>query len=320
MPDLGKVEYVGIREIWPNEASDFTPWLADNIAELGTALGLDLELQQREAAVGSYSLDILATDSNGSRPVVIENQLGITDHDHLGKLLTYATGYDANVIVWLTSEFRDEHRAALDWLNQRTTEETEFFGIVVELLTIDGSLPAVNFKPVSTPNKWSIGTTRTGTTGIRETSERGERYQAFFQGLIDSLRMEHNFTKARKGGARAQYSFSAGHGQRAKYNVSFAGNGRARTEVYIDNTNRDWNKRLFDRLMEKKGSIESELSESLEWQRLDHRRACRISAVREGSIDDDSETLEEIHNWMIEKLLDFKKVFGPRLDELVQQT
>ena len=313
---LGKIENVDIREIWPHEASDFTPWLAENIAELGTALGLDLELQQREAAVGNYSLDILATDLNGSRRVVIENQLGTTDHDHLGKLLTYATGYDANVIVWLTSGFRDEHRAALDWLNQRTSEQTEFFGVMVELLKIDDSRPAVNFKLVSTPNEWSKGTTEAGAGASRETSERRERYRTFFQGLIDSLREEHNFTGAKKAQPNNWYSFSAGHGQRIKYQASFAGGERARTEVYIDNTDKDWNERLFDRLIQHKESIESELSESLEWERLENRRACRVSAVRKGSIDNDWETLELIQDWMTERLLVFKQVFGPRLDAL----
>ena len=216
MQNLGKIVNVDVRDIWPNEASDFTPWLADNIADLGAALGLELAVQQREAAVGNYSLDILATDLNGSRPVIVENQLGTTDHDHLGKLLTYATGYDAKVVVWLTGGFRDEHRAALDWLNQRTTEETEFFGVVVEALKIDNSRPGINFKLVSTPNEWSKSTIKAGSGGTREPSERSERYRAFFQDLIDSLREDHNFTRARKGQRNNWCSFSAGHGQRIK--------------------------------------------------------------------------------------------------------
>ena len=105
-PNLAKIERVDLREAWPNEARDFTPWLAENIDELGEALGIDLELQQTEASVGSYSLDVLATDLNEGRTVIIENQLEATNHAHLGQLLTYAAGYDANVIVWLTREFR----------------------------------------------------------------------------------------------------------------------------------------------------------------------------------------------------------------------
>ncbi len=153
-PNLAKIERVDLREAWPNEARDFTPWLADNLSELGEALGMDLELQQREASVGGYSLDILATDRNQNRPVIIENQLEVTTHTHLGQLLTYAAGYDANVIVWLTREFRDDHRQTLDWLNQRTGEDTRFFGVVVELLRIDDSRLAPQFRTVATPNGW----------------------------------------------------------------------------------------------------------------------------------------------------------------------
>ena len=147
MPDLAKIEKVELKEAWPHEARDFTPWLAENIEELGAAIGVELELVDTEAAVGEYSLDVLARDPYGDRPVVIENQLEPTNHNHLGQLLTYAAGYDANLVVWLTREFRDEHRQALDWLNQRTDEHTQFFGVVVELWKIDGSRPAPPLQP-----------------------------------------------------------------------------------------------------------------------------------------------------------------------------
>ena len=144
MVELARIEKVDLREVWSNEAADFTPWLQKNIDQLGDALGMDLEVDEREAPVGTFSLDLLARDGSG-RPVIIENQLGTTDHTHLGQILTYAAGHNASVIVWIAKEFRDEHRAALDFLNSRTSGDTEFFGVGVELWKIEGSSAAVNF-------------------------------------------------------------------------------------------------------------------------------------------------------------------------------
>ena len=312
--ELATIERVDIRSIWPSEPADFTPWLAENLSALGKALGLDLELQSQEAPVGGYSLDILAHDGNG-RSVIIENQLGLTDHDHLGKLLTYAAGFDANVMVWIAKQFRDEHREALDLLNHRTDEGTEFFGVEVELWKIDESRPAVNFNLVSTPNEWRKQTVRSARTD-RNVTERSEKYRKFFQGLIDSLREEHRFTNARKGQPQSWYSFSSGNTGFA-YGANFNADGRARVELYIDSGEQERNKRTFDRFEEQKELFESKLGEPLVWERLENRRASRVSIRREGSIDDDPDTLDGLQGWMVEKLLDFKRVFGPKLTELV---
>lgn len=309
---LAAIEKVDLREIWPDEASSFTPWLAENLSALGKALGLDLELQSPEAPVGGYSLDILARDVGNGRPVVIENQLEPTDHTHLGQLLTYAAGFDANVIVWIAKEFRDEHREALDLLNHRTDEETEFFGVEIELWKIDESRPAVNFNLVSTPNEWRKQSTSRTRGGV---SERSEKYREFFQGLLDTLREEHRFTNARKGQPQNWYSFSSGAAD-FTYGANFNADRRARVELYIDSGEQERNKRIFDRFEEQKEVFESALGETLVWERLDNRRASRISIRRSGSIDD-PETLDELQGWMVEKLLDFKRVFGPRLQELV---
>ena len=312
--DLGTIERVDIREVWPNEASDFTPWLAENLAALGKALGLDLELQAQEAPVGGYSLDILARDVQSSRPVVIENQLGPTDHAHLGQLLTYAAGFDANVIVWVAKEFRDEHREALDLLNHRTGEESEFFGVEVELWKIAESPPAINFNLVSTPNEWrkqSVNSRRPA----GPVSEKRERYQEFFQGLIDTLRERHRFTNAKKGQPDNWYYFSSGT-TGFSYTVRFNNDRRVRVELYIDTGERERNKQAYDLLEGRKEAIESELQMSLEWDRMDGRRASSVSVRRPGSIDDDPDTLNALKKWMVDNLLKFKEVFGPMLGDL----
>ena len=318
-PNLSKIERVpDLRITWPTEAQHFTPWLADNLSELGEALGLDLELRQREAPVGGYSLDILAIDLSTNRLVIVENQLETTDHSHLGQLLTYAAGRDAGVVVWVTREFRDEHRQALDWLNQRTGEETQFFGVTVELWRIGDSLPAAHFNLVATPNGWRKETVKVEGDTPRA-SERGERYRVFFQPLIDTLREKHRFTNVRKAQPQNWYSFSAGYGQRVTYGANFTGQRQARVEVYIDDGDRKRNIRLLENLESLKAEIESALNETLDWQRLEGRRACRIALHRSGSIDDDADTLAEIQEWMIKNLLEFQRVFGPRLAELIDQ-
>ena len=315
--ELGRIVKIkNLREAWQHEAADFTPWLADHISELGGALGLELELQSQEAPVGSFSLDLLARESGTNHIVIIENQLEPTNHDHLGKLLTYAGGYDANVIIWVAKNFRDEHRQAIDWLNEHTNDDTMFFGVVIELWKIDTSKPAPYFNVVAAPNEWRRETART----VRDTntSDKNRRYQEFFQKLLDSLR-EREFTNARKGQPQSWYFFSAGHGQRVQYGTTFTQDKNARVEVYIGHSDQEWNKDLFDQLKEQSDAIESEFSESLVWQRLDNRKASRIAVLRPSSIGDDPVTLDEIRNWMIEKLFDFKRVFGPRLDELARE-
>ena len=314
--DLGKIEKVdALRNIWPDEARDFTPWLAKNLPLLGEALGFDLELQAKEAKVGTFSLDLLAYELSSNRPAIIENQLDDTNHLHLGQLLTYASGYDAYTVIWIAKTFRDEHRAALDWLNKRTDEETQFFGVVVELLKIDDSRLAPHFDVVSAPNDWSRGKAGSSNS-TRNPSERMERYRKFYQILVDTLRECHNFTNSRRASPKNEHDFSSGFSgfiYRARFNNS----GQVGVALYIDRDgdSKEQNERDFDRLKEQKEPLEAELG-PLAWERLDNNRACRIEAKRDGSIDDDEEALEEIRIWMVQKFLAFKEAFGSRLPVL----
>ena len=316
-PNLARIERVSdLRATWPNEAQHFTPWLAENIAELGEALGMDLELQQTEAPVGGYSLDILATDLNGRRPVIIENQLEVTNHTHLGQLLTYASGFDAGVVVWVTREFRDEHRQALDWLNQRTGEDTQFFGVTVELWKIGDSLPAPHFNLVATPNGWRKEAVRRTESGQSGVSARNEKYRSFFQSLVDTLREDHKFTNAQRGRPDSYRNFRSGFNG-ISYSASFILGARAQVGINLDRQDSAWNRDLLTQLENRKEQIECQLGETLEWGQVEDRRVCRIGLYRSGSIDDDDDTLADIQVWMVDNLLKFKQVFGPYLEELV---
>ncbi len=158
MDKLGKmIKFTDLRSVWPHEANDFTKWLAleENLALLGDTIGIDLELEERESSVGSFSVDIFAKEVGSDRKVIIENQLEDTNHDHLGKLITYASGKDAEVIVWVVKRARDEHRQAIEWLNQHTDNNLGFFLLEIELWQIGDSEKAPRFNIVEKPNEWT---------------------------------------------------------------------------------------------------------------------------------------------------------------------
>ena len=167
---LGKLERIDARTVWKYEAHNFTPWLQEHVGLLAEALGIEIESVEREVGVGDFNVDLVGRVVGGDRPIIIENQLARTDHSHLGQLLTYAAGKEAAYIVWVTPQFHDEHRRALDWLNEVTCEGVSFFGIEIELLRIvdsagNVSLPAPHFKLVAQPNDWQKQACNVGGTG-----------------------------------------------------------------------------------------------------------------------------------------------------------
>lgn len=305
---LGVLKRVSPREFFASESRDFTPWLAEHLDILGEALGLDLELVQTEASVGDFSVDILAKDLATSHSVVIENQFGSTDHDHLGKLLTYASGIDASVLVWIAEEVREEHRQALEWINERTDQETFLFALKIELLKIDDSPAAPNFMPVVVPNKWQKAAREAVAS---DSTPRGDAYRRFFQALIDELREGHRFTKAKVAFPQNWYGFSSGTTD-VSYNITFNKGNRVRAEIYINRRDQEANKRLFDSLFGRKQELEAKFGSELQWERLDDRQASRVAIYRDGSIDDD-QTLTEIKAWAIIQLLKLKETFEPFL-------
>jgi len=311
MTELGTLAEVDLRGIWDYEARDFTPWLKENIDRLNQVLGLDIEITEREGAVGPFAVDLVGKDLSSGRTVIIENQLEPTDHTHLGQLLTYTAGRGAKIVIWISPQFREEHRQALDWLNENTGEDQVFFGVEIKLVRIDNSRPAPLFKLVSQPNEW-----QKSIAGSKTISTRGEAYQEFWTVLLGKLKERApGMTNAKKGSPQSWCSIGAGRTGFA-YAAAFKSKGRLSAEVDIDTGEREKNKQFFDQLYEQKDGIEKELNMALSWERMDSAQGCRIAVYREGSIGANEKELDELQDWAIETLIKFRNVFGKRIKML----
>ena len=312
MNDFGELKKISLHDIWPHEANDFTPWLESNIEALGNALGLELEIIDREASVGDFSLDLLAKDLGSSRTVIIENQLTQTDHDHLGKLLTYAAGFDASTVVWISEVIRDEHRQALEWLNQRTDTETHFFAVVVDILKIDNSKPAFDFKLVVFPNEWQKSQRQRKSTSR---SPKGEKYRVYFQTLIDELG-KHDWASSWFDWPQNRY-FSSGF-EGIDYEARFTRQKKAYAGIYIQQGDKVKNKNLFDALEKQKEAIHGNFSRQLEWDRSNETKLSRIGVSCDGIIESTDDELEKIREWHIKNLLKLKQVFTPEIEQALE--
>ena len=270
---------------------------------------MDLALVQREASVGSFSADILARDQD-NRQVVIENQLETTNHDHLGKLLTYAAGHDADLVVWVVRDFRDEHRQALDWLNQRTGVETEFYGVVVKAVSIGDSNPAVLFDVPSRANqarKSNVSTTPGQTTEVQELQRK------FFELVVDRMRTKYSDRRT----ARPQNWLDYSTGINGVVCRASVGNGQARVALYIDVGDQTRNKAIFDRLFDRKNDVERAFGEEFEWERLDSRQASLFAVKRDGTVEESDTALSQLADWIFEKLSSLRDNVIPIAREVV---
>lgn len=314
MYDFSELKQIPLSEIWKHEARDFTPWLAKNIQKLGDALKLDLELIDTEASVGDFSLDLLAQVKGRSIIVIIENQFNQTNHDHLGKLLTYAAGYDASIIVWISETIRDEHRQALEWLNQRTDTETQFFGIVLEVVQIDDSKPALNFKLVVFPNEWQKSKRQESSTNR---SARGEKYKTYYQALIDEL-VKQDFTRPRTPSTDNWFNFSSGIKAGIQFGVQFPRGNKVLAYINIGKELGENRIAIFNALEDRKAEIEAEFGEQLEWNRDQEVSLSTIATSRDGSIESSEDELKEIREWHITNLLKLKAVFQPEIERALE--
>ena len=301
--NLAKLKKVDLRDVWGHEAIDFTNWLAleENLDLLSEEIGVDIKLIKTEASVGKFNVDILAEEEVSGRKVIIENQLEDTNHDHLGKIITYAAGYDAEIIIWIVRDVREEHQKAIEWLNEHTDEKTGFFLIKLELWQIGESSPAPKFDLIVSPNEWA--------KAIKASPSGGELTETKLQQLEFWTKFK-DYVKARD--PKAQF----GHSPRPQhwYNVSI-GSSDAHISLSVDTRKSllgceiyiSRNKDLFNFLRQNKEKIEKEFGEEAEW--VDAPVASRIKLKKEVPDIFSSTAMESYFAWLYEKEILFQKVF-----------
>lgn len=273
--EIGQLEQVELRSLWKHEEYGFSAWLESNLDQLGKAVGRDLADAQREVAAGGYSVDLVAEDDEGGR-VVIENQLEASDHDHLGKLLTYLTNLDAKTAIWIVREARAEHIRAIQWLNETTPEDVSFYLIRLAAYRIGASAPAPLFSVIVGPSASSkdIGKSK------KVLAERHVVRLRFWEQLLALAKSQGLMLHAQRSPSRDHW-LGAGAGIRAGVSFNYLAwmEDEAGVELYIDTGDAAQNKAFFDALHERKAAIETSFGEPLMWERLDNKRACRIKFV-----------------------------------------
>ena len=297
---LGKMKRISdLRTVWPHEANDFTKWLAEdaNLEELGNAVGIDIDLEERESSVGSFSVDLYATESGSGRKIIIENQLVDTNHDHLGKLITYASGKGAEVVIWIVKRARDEHRQAIEWLNQHTDSNIGFFLVEIELWQINDSLLAPKFNVVEKPNDWAK--TMKSIDGMSETDRlKLEFWQAFNDqmGANPDFLCEFNLRKP-----QPQHWYDLSLGTSAYY-VSININTQKKkidAGIYIPN-----DKDTFRKFLDYKETFEHEFGKDIVFR--DAGKASRILLYHSINVKDRAKWTEAA-TWLFETALKFKR-------------
>jgi len=306
--NLSKLNKVELRDVWGHEAVDFTNWLAqkENLDALSEEIGVDIKLIKTEANVGKFSVDILAEEEASGRKIIIENQLEDTNHDHLGKIITYASGYDAEIIIWIVRDVREEHQKAIDWLNEHTDENIGFFLIKLELWQIEGSNPAPKFEVMVSPNEWAKAIkTSPSNSDLTDTKLQQLEFWTKFKNYV-----RENDTRIRLQTPRPQHWYDVSMGS-SDGHVALTINSRENLigcEVYISK-----NKDLFNFLRERKDEIEKEIGETTEW--VDAAVASRIKIKKEVSDVFDQNEAEKYFTWLYEKTILFQKVFDKYFKE-----
>jgi len=304
---LGKIKKLDVRSHWKNEAYDFTPWLAkeENIKLLGEEIGLDLDVENTEVKVGPYSADILARNSLTDEYVVIENQLGKTDHDHLGKSITYASVLNASAIVWVATEFTEEHKKALDWLNENTTSDLAFFGVRLELWQIEDSPPAVKFNVVS----WSTAIKKTSLVGISDTRKL---QLEFWMSFKDKLLEKNIIPSAQTPTGKYWYNIALGKSGIYLSNIANTQGNKIGIRLIIK---KSLVETVLPKLVSQKEEIEKEIGEALIWDSNPKNVNKMIALSYTADLQKKSQW-ESYLNWLVDRTKKFREAFIPRIKDL----
>jgi hypothetical protein len=318
--NLGRLHKVDLREAWTSESIDFTPWLAqeDNLKLLGEVIGIELELESQEKEVGPFRADILCKNTANDSWVLIENQLARTDHSHLGQLITYAAGLNAVTIVWIAERFTQEHRAAMDWLNERTDEKINLFGLEIELWQIGESPIAPKFNIISQPNDWSR-TVQKAAAGFGEVSEQKQFQLGFWTAFKAYMESKGSFVRCQKPLPQHWTNHAIGRSGVHLSSIVSSRNSETnnktpeiRVQLYLDGPNA---KQEFETLKKRKDSIEKSLGFPLIWHNPEKAAMCKIYTRQDADIL--NEKLWPQHfEWLRQRLETMQKVFAPIVKDL----
>lgn len=306
---IGRIERVALREVWKHEAADFTSWLEENIDVLNSSLDLNLVSVDREKSAGDFSVDLVAEDASGE-VTIIENQLGKSDHDHLGKLITYLTMLEAKRAVWMVANPRPEHVRAIAWLNESSS--ASFYLVKVEAIKIGSSPPAPLLTLITGPSEESA---QAGVTK-KELAERHVLRRKFWSGLLEMAKQK---TKLHAHISPSDYNWvGTTHGLNGLW-LNYAirqHDGQAELYIDIDKDTGEGNKKLFDGFYAKKKQIENDFGGPLEWERLETKRACRIKKTVGGGGWRDEDTWPKLQEKMIDSMIRLDKALRPHIKKL----
>ena len=304
MKTLGTLEEIkDLRTVWPHEALDFTPWLSqdDNINLLADAVGLEITVDETESSVGDFNVDIYASETGTDRKIIIENQLEDTNHDHLGKLITYASGKSADVVIWVVKHAREEHKAAIEWLNNHTDDKIGFFLCEIKLYKIGASEPAVKFEVIEKPNDWTKEVKKNESVNGTQ-QQRYDYWVAFEDFAFQNAQFAKNFNR-RKPSTDHWMNFSVGSSACHIAVSQIQKRDELVVELYINE-----DKELFNSLLQHKDDIEATAGFSFDWRELPEKKASRIVVQKSAALSNQSKWSEQFE-WLIDVMLKMKTGF-----------